>query len=93
MFSFCTIRLPFSHVKHFFERVQKFLDLRFLELEWLRKADLVPFDLAEIAHQAYDPTHFQPVLSCADSGDAMHSRCAVFSVVGSVAATLYSIEL
>jgi phenylalanine-4-hydroxylase len=37
------------------------------ELEEMRKADLRPLDLSLITCQTYDPTHFQPVLFCADS--------------------------
>lgn len=41
------------------------------ELEEMHQADLRPFDLEMIARQTYDPTHFQPVLFCAESFDAM----------------------
>ena len=37
------------------------------ELDEMHQAELRPLDLKAISHQAYDPTHFQPVLFCADS--------------------------
>jgi phenylalanine-4-hydroxylase len=42
------------------------------EMEEMHKADLRPFDLTAASLEAYDPTHFQPVLFCADSFDEMH---------------------
>jgi phenylalanine-4-hydroxylase len=42
------------------------------ELEAMREAALRPLDLDTAAHAAYDPTHFQPVLFCADSFDSMY---------------------
>jgi phenylalanine-4-hydroxylase len=42
------------------------------ELEEMREVELRPFDLAAASSQGYDPTHFQPVLFCADSFDAMY---------------------
>ena len=42
------------------------------ELEEMHEADLRPFDLDAAAHQDYDPTHFQPVLFCADSFAVMY---------------------
>jgi phenylalanine-4-hydroxylase len=42
------------------------------ELEEMHEAELRPFDLDAASRQAYDPTHFQPVLFCADSFDAMY---------------------
>src|SRR5436190_8157544 len=42
------------------------------ELEEMHEAELRPLDLAAIAHQKYDPTHFQPVLFCADSFNEMY---------------------
>ena len=41
------------------------------ELEAMHEARLWPLDL-DAAQQTYDPTHFQPVLFCADSFDAMY---------------------
>jgi phenylalanine-4-hydroxylase len=42
------------------------------ELEAMHKAELRPFDLDVASCEQYDPTHFQPVLFCADSFDAMY---------------------
>lgn len=42
------------------------------ELEEMRRAELRPLDLEAASRQEYDPTHYQPVLFCADSFDAMH---------------------
>lgn len=44
------------------------------ELQAMRNAELRPLDLKEASHQEYDPTHFQPVLFCADSFGDMF-RC------------------
>jgi phenylalanine-4-hydroxylase len=42
------------------------------EMEEMHKADLRPLDLEAASRAAYDPTHFQPVLFCADSFKAMY---------------------
>jgi len=42
------------------------------ELEEMRDAELRPLDLDSATNQGYDPTHFQPVLYCADSFEAMY---------------------
>src|SRR5438552_6629811 len=42
------------------------------ELEEMKDAELRPFDLDAASSQAYDPTHFQPVLFCADSFAEMY---------------------
>jgi phenylalanine-4-hydroxylase len=42
------------------------------ELELMHNAELRPLDLEAAAHQIYDPTHYQPVLFCADSFVAMY---------------------
>jgi len=42
------------------------------ELAEMHDADLRPFDLAVASRQEYDPTHFQPVLFCADSFESMY---------------------
>ena len=42
------------------------------ELEEMHKAELRPFDLEAAAEQDYDPTHFQPILFCADSFTEMY---------------------
>jgi len=41
------------------------------ELEEMHDAGLRPLDLSLVTSQTYDPTHFQPVLFCADSFDMM----------------------
>ena len=43
------------------------------ELEEMHEVELRPFDLDAASGQVYDPTHFQPVLFCADSFEAMHN--------------------
>jgi phenylalanine-4-hydroxylase len=42
------------------------------ELEAMHRAHLVPLDLNAAALEQYDPTHFQPVLFCANSFGAMY---------------------
>src|SRR5436853_3119104 len=42
------------------------------ELDEMRKAELRPFDLEAASSEEYDPTHFQPVLFCADSFAVMY---------------------
>jgi phenylalanine-4-hydroxylase len=42
------------------------------ELENMHQADLRPLDFEVAAHQEYDPTHFQPVLFCAESFETMY---------------------
>ena len=42
------------------------------ELEAMHQAELRPFDLEAASREDYDPTHFQPVLFCAGSFDAMY---------------------
>jgi len=48
------------------------------ELDEMRKAQLRPFDLGAASSEKYDPTHFQPVLFCADSFDEMHETLREF---------------
>ncbi len=43
------------------------------ELEAMNKAELRQLDLEAASRQEYDPTHYQPVLFCADSFDGMYS--------------------
>jgi len=50
------------------------------ELEEMGDADLRPFDLEAASRQEYDPTHFQPVLFCADSLEQMYSTVHEFLV-------------
>ena len=38
----------------------------------MHSADLRPLDLEAASRQEYDPTHFQPVLFCAESFDEMY---------------------
>jgi len=42
------------------------------ELEAMYKAELRPLNLQETIEQEYDPTHFQPLLFCAESFDQMY---------------------
>ena len=42
------------------------------ELEAMDGAALRPLDLETAARSPYDPTHFQPVLFCADSFESMY---------------------
>ncbi|HAF24848.1 MAG TPA: phenylalanine 4-monooxygenase [Blastocatellia bacterium] len=42
------------------------------ELRAMHKAELRPLDLEAASNQDYDPTHFQPILFCADSFEAMY---------------------
>ena len=50
------------------------------ELDEMRKAELRPFDLEAASSEEYDPTHFQPVLFCADSFAAMSETLREFLV-------------
>jgi phenylalanine-4-hydroxylase len=42
------------------------------EMEEMRDAELRPLDLEAASRQQYDPTHFQPVLYCAESFEAIY---------------------
>jgi phenylalanine-4-hydroxylase len=42
------------------------------ELEAMQRAELRPLDLEAASRQQYDPTHYQPILFCADSFEAMY---------------------
>ena len=48
------------------------------ELEEMHEADLRSFDLKAASSEAYDPTHFQPVLFCADSFEEMYQSLREF---------------
>lgn len=48
------------------------------ELEAMHKARLRPLDLDAVPQQEYDPTHFQPVLFCADSFDTMYEMLSEY---------------
>jgi len=50
------------------------------ELEEMHDAELRPFDLEAASAQRYDPTHFQPVLFCADSFDELYQTLREFLV-------------
>lgn len=42
------------------------------EMEEMRNAELCPLDLEAASRQEYDPTHFQPILFCAESFEEMY---------------------
>jgi len=48
------------------------------ELEEMHKAELRPLDLELASNHAYDPTHYQSVLFCADSFNDMYGRLREF---------------
>lgn len=48
------------------------------ELEEMGHAKLRPFDLEAASSEKYDPTHFQPVLFCADSFDELYQTLREF---------------
>lgn len=50
------------------------------ELEAMHQARLRPMDLEGVLRQDYDPTHFQPVLFCADSFDSMYQTLSEYLV-------------
>jgi phenylalanine-4-hydroxylase len=50
------------------------------EMEEMHRADLRRLDLDAAANEKYDPTHFQPVLFCADSFDDLYQRLREFLV-------------
>lgn len=50
------------------------------ELEAMHQADLRPLDLEVAPFQDYDPTHFQPVLFCADSFEGMYTTLREFLI-------------
>lgn len=50
------------------------------ELEAMHKAELRPLDLETASRHEYDPTHFQPVLFCADSFATMYDTLHEFLV-------------
>jgi len=50
------------------------------ELAEMHKAELRPLNLDAAANNAYDPTHFQAVLFCADSFDEMYETLREFLV-------------
>lgn len=50
------------------------------ELEAMHDAELRPLDLEAASRHEYDPTHFQPVLFCADSFETMYDWLHKFLV-------------
>lgn len=48
------------------------------ELEEMRRAELRPLDLQAASQEKYDPTHFQPVLFCAESFAEMYETVKEF---------------
>ena len=48
------------------------------EMAEMHDAELRPFDLDAASRQAYDPTHFQPILFCAESFDEMYRSLKEF---------------
>jgi len=48
------------------------------EMAEMNQADLRPLDLDAAAAANYDPTHFQPILFCADSFKEMYERLRAF---------------
>ncbi len=50
------------------------------EMAKMHQADLRRLELDEAAHLNYDPTHFQPVLFCADSFEAMYQTLREYLV-------------
>jgi phenylalanine-4-hydroxylase len=50
------------------------------ELSAMHKAELQPLDLEAASRHEYDPTHFQPVLFCADSFETMYDSLHEFLV-------------
>jgi phenylalanine-4-hydroxylase len=50
------------------------------EMGKMHEADLRPLDLAAAAQHVYDPTHFQPVLFCAESFEEMYGMLREYLV-------------
>lgn len=50
------------------------------ELEEMHNAELRPLDLEAASRHEYDPTHYQPVLFCADSFETMYDSLRAFLV-------------
>ena len=48
------------------------------EMAEMHEAQLRPLDLHAAANEKYDPTHFQPVLFCADSFSEMYERLRAY---------------
>jgi phenylalanine-4-hydroxylase len=50
------------------------------ELKAMHGAELLPLDLEQASRHEYDPTHYQPVLFCADSFETMYDSLRKFLV-------------
>ncbi|MFN2577837.1 MAG: phenylalanine 4-monooxygenase [Pyrinomonadaceae bacterium] len=50
------------------------------ELDEMLDAELRPLDLEAASSERYDPTHFQPVLFCADSFESMYQKLREFLI-------------
>lgn len=50
------------------------------ELEAMHNAELLPLDLERASRHEYDPTHYQPVLFCADSFETMYDSLRKFLI-------------
>src|SRR5947207_265120 len=50
------------------------------ELEAMHNAELRPLDLEKASRHEYDPTHYQPVLFCADSFESMFGSLRQFLI-------------
>jgi phenylalanine-4-hydroxylase len=48
------------------------------ELQAMHDAKLLPLDLERASRHEYDPTHYQPVLFCADSFETMHDSLRAY---------------
>jgi phenylalanine-4-hydroxylase len=48
------------------------------ELEEMHDAELRPLDFEAVTNQDYDPTHFQPVLFCADSFQSLYQTLKAY---------------
>lgn len=51
------------------------------EMDVMHNAQLKPLDIEAASRHEYDPTHYQPVLFCADSFDSMYETLKSFLVV------------
>lgn len=50
------------------------------EMAEMHEAQLRPLDLDAAANEKYDPTHFQPILFCADSFNQMYERLRTYLI-------------
>jgi phenylalanine-4-hydroxylase len=49
-------------------------------MEEMRDAELRPLDIEAASRLHYDPTHFQPILFCAESFEAMYQTLREYLV-------------